>query len=434
MGALKSLLTKFLPHSWYQALVLPYHFALTLIGALRYGFPAKKLTVIGVTGTKGKSSVSDMLYAALKESGYAVAVASTIRFAIKDASEPNLFKMTLPGRGFIQKFLSRAAAAGCTHAVVEITSEATRNFRHKFLYLDALVFTNLQKEHIESHGSYEKYANAKLQIAAELARSPKRPRAIIANADDPASGPYLALPIEKKFPFSYSDAKGVVLSPGRASFSFDGVPFSMRLPGSFSVMNALAVARVAQFLGVPLPQVARALSSLERIPGRTERIEEGQDFVAVVDYAHTPDSLKALYGAYPGRKICVLGNTGGGRDSWKRPEMGRIADESCTEVILTDEDPYDEEPREIVDAMAKGMKRSPRIILDRREAIREAIRLALELSKSSLRQAQGSPHQSGVSVLITGKGTDPYIMKAKGEKVPWSDAQVVREELKKLLS
>lgn len=412
---MKRLLARHLPPWAYRALTTPYHFLLSFGSALLAGFPAKKLVVIGVTGTKGKSSVSDMLYAALRGSGRAVAVASTIRFAIKDASEPNLYKMTLPGRGFIQRFLAKAVKEGCTHAVVEITSESTRQFRHLFLDLDVLAFTNLQKEHIESHGSYEKYADAKFRIGRALARSPKRPRAIVANADDPESARYLALPVEDKRPFSLKDAHDLTPGPGRVSFSFRGERFDMRLPGSFTVMNAMAVAEAANAVGVPVKEVASALSALERIPGRTERVEEGQPFAVVVDYAHTPDSLKALYDAYPVRKICVLGNTGGGRDSWKRPEMGRIADEACAEVILTDEDPYDEDPREIVDAMAAGMKRTPRIEMDRRLAIREAIALA----------------RPGDAVLITGKGTDPYIMRAGGAKEPWSDAAVAREELKR---
>jgi UDP-N-acetylmuramoyl-L-alanyl-D-glutamate--2,6-diaminopimelate ligase len=219
-----------------------------------------------------------------------------------------------------------------------------------------------------------------------------------------------------KLPFSYSDATDIELKSGHASFTYEGVRFQLQLPGGFSIMNALAVIRAAQFAGVPLPTIAEALAQLERIPGRTERIEAGQNFTAVVDYAHTPDSLEALYTAYPERKICVLGNTGGGRDTWKRPEMGRIADQYCDEVILADEDPYDEDPRAILDAMATGMKRAPRIILDRREAIHTALTLA----------------QPGDAVLITGKGTDPYIMQAHGAKLPWSDAAVVREELQKL--
>lgn len=411
------LLKRILPRALVRPLLPLYHRIIGWFFAFIYGFPARRMTVIGVTGTKGKSSVSDMLYTVLRHAGYPVAVAGTIRFAIKDQSEPNRFKMTMQGRGFIQHFLKRALDQGCTHAVVEITSESTLQHRHRYLYQDALVFTNLQKEHIEAHGSFEQYAQAKRRIGNELVRSPKRPRAIIANADDAeASAHYLTLPVEKVFPFSYVDAKDVELAPGRASFTYEGVRFDLQLPGSFSVMNSLAVINAARFAGVPLETIADALRKLERIPGRTERIDRGQPFTVVVDYAHTPDSLAALYAAYPGRKVCVLGNTGGGRDTWKRPEMGRIADRECAEVILTDEDPYDEDPQQIVDAMAAGMDRTPRIIMDRRAAIAEALRLA----------------GPGDSVLITGKGTDPYIMRANGEKEPWSDAQVVGEELDRL--
>jgi len=416
INAIVRVLKAILP-MWLVRPLLPlYHRALAFLLALSYGFPAKHLTVIGVTGTKGKSSVSDMLFTVLRHAGYPAAVAGTIRFAINDDSQPNLYKMTMPGRGFIHEFLSRAKKAGAKYAVVEVTSESTVQFRHKYLYMNALVFTNLQKEHIESHGSFENYAAAKLKIGKELARSPKRPRAIIANADTEYSKPYLALPVEEKLPFSYEEAKDVELGPGKASFTYEGVRFSLHLPGSFSVMNALAVIKAAHFVGVPLDTIAEALGKLERIPGRTERIDEGQPFTAIVDYAHTPDSLSALYAAYPVRKVCVLGNTGGGRDTWKRPEMGKIADEQCAEVILTDEDPYDEDPHAIVDAMAAGMQRKPRIILDRREAIAAALKLA----------------QPGDAVLITGKGTDPYIMRANNTKEPWSDAQVVREELRTL--
>lgn len=413
---MKHLIERLLPFRVYRALVKPYHFAITLASAVANGFPARRLTVITVTGTKGKSSVTQMLFTVLQHAGYDAAVAGTISFAIKDEVRPNLYKMTLPGRGFIQRFLKEAADKGATHAVVEVTSESTLQYRHLFLDQNALIFTNLQKEHIESHGSFEKYAAAKLNIGKALARSPKRPRAIVANADNVHSAPYLALPVEQHLPFSYTEASDVVLGQGTASYTYKGVRFSLQLPGSFSIMNALAVTKAAEFLGVPLPTIASALSNLERIPGRTERIDAGQPFTAVVDYAHTPDSLSALYSAYPGRKICVLGNTGGGRDTWKRPEMGRIADDACAEVILTDEDPYDEDPRQIVEAMAAGMKREPLILMDRREAIRAALSRA----------------QPGDAVLITGKGTDPYIMKANGEKLPWSDSQVVREELARL--
>lgn len=412
-----SFLKRVVPEPVVEVLRSPYHALLSFLSSLYYGFPATKLTLIGVTGTKGKSTVTEMIYNTLTHAGYKTAVASTIRFAVGEDSHPNLFKMTLPGRGFIQKFLREAVDAGCTHAVVEISSESTKQFRHWFLFQNALVFTNLQKEHIEAHGSFEKYARAKLKIGKALIASSKRPRAIIANTDDPRSEPYLELPIEKKYPFSYKDATDIELRDGAVSFTYKHVRFSLHLPGSFSVKNALAVIRVGEFLRIPLETVAHALASIERIPGRTERIDEGQNFTVVVDYAHTPDSLSALYDAYPSEKICVLGNTGGGRDQWKRPEMGRIADERCKTVILTNEDPYDEDPHAIVNAMAKGMKRSPTIIMDRREAIAHALKEA----------------QAGENVLITGKGTDPYIMEAHGQKTSWSDAQVVKEELHKLL-
>lgn len=416
LSKLIELLKAILPKSLVRPLLPFYHRVLSFVMALSYGFPAKKLTVIGVTGTKGKSSVSDMLYTVLKHAGYPVAVAGTIRFAINEDSEPNLFKMTMPGRGFVQAFLAKAVKKGAKYAVLEITSESTVQHRHRYLYQNALVFTNLQKEHVESHGSFENYANAKLRIGHELARSPKRPRAIIPNGDDPRSAPYLALYVEEKRPFSFSEAENVSLTPGRAAFTYKDVRFTLQLPGSFSIMNALAVIKAAEFVGVPLPTVAEALQNLERIPGRTERIEEGQDFQAIVDYAHTPDSLRALYEAYPTRRICVLGNTGGGRDTWKRPEMGKIAETYCDHVILTNEDPYDEDPVQIVTQMADGMTKKPEIIMDRREAINKALSLA----------------KTGDAVLITGKGTDPYIMEANNTKTPWSDAQVVREELRNL--
>jgi UDP-N-acetylmuramoyl-L-alanyl-D-glutamate--2,6-diaminopimelate ligase len=400
-----------------RRLLSPYHYAWAICAAIWYGFPAKKMTAVGVTGTKGKSSVAEMLYAIFTEAGYETALAGTIRFAIGKESWPNFFKMTLPGRGFIQKFLAEARKKRCTHAVVEITSEAALQYRHLGLFLDALVFTNLQKEHLESHGGVEKYFRAKFTIGESLVASTKRPRMIVANGDDAYGAEFLTLPVEKRIPFSFSDAKDIQVSEENVSFSYGGVNFTIPQPGNFSVMNALAAIKTAEALGVPLETCAEALKKLSRIGGRAERIEMGQNFLAIVDYAHTPDSLRALYQTFEKRrKICVLGNTGGGRDAWKRPPMGKIADEECEKVILTNEDPYDEDPRKIVDAMVRGMSRSPEIIMDRREAIRAALRAA----------------RPGDAVLITGKGTDPFIMGAHGTKVPWSDADVVREELDKL--
>ncbi len=418
MYTLKRALERLISRKLYRALVVPYHLVYTFVRALQYGFPANKLTVIGVTGTKGKSSVTEMIAASLTQAGHTVAVSSTIHFKIGDEVRPNKYKMTLPGHGFIQKFLAEAVAKGADFAVVELTSEGALQYRHLLLSLDALVFTNLEKEHLESHGgSMEKYFAAKFRIARSLSRSGKRPRAIISNADNVYGRRMLTLKVESHIPFMLSDAKDLSLANERSEFEYEGTHFSLPHPGAFSVMNALAAIKTAAFFRVPLATTAVALAGLTRIPGRAEHIDEGQKFLAVVDYAHTPDSLRALYGAYSTRrKICVLGNTGGGRDTWKRPEMGCIAEEFCSEVVLTNEDPYDEDPTAILEAMAKNMKKAPRIILDRTEAIRTALSLA----------------SAGDAVLITGKGTDPYIMGAGGQKTPWSDAQVVREELIKL--
>ncbi len=402
-----------------RILLAPYHYAWALLSALWYRFPAKQLVVIGVTGTKGKSSVAEMLYTILTAAGHKTALAGTIRFVIGTESRPNLFKMTLPGRGFIQRFLAEALAKKCTYTIVEITSEAALQYRHLGLELNGLIFTNLQKEHVESHGSLENYFRAKFAIGKALVRSPKRPLSVVAHAHDTYGAKFLTLPVEKQIPFSLADSTEVKTNENGVSFSYGGQHFTLPLPGEFNILNALAAIKMAEVCGVPLTTCAEALKGLVRIQGRVERIEAGQDFIAIVDYAHTPDSLKALYSAFQTqRKICVLGNTGGGRDTWKRPEMGRIADEMCDEVILTNEDPYDEDPRTIVDAMANGMKRAPEIIMDRREAIRAALRTA----------------RPGDAVLISGKGTDPFIMGPRGTRMPWDDANVVREELERLLA
>jgi len=418
LSNLKRILETLIPPYLLSRLLAAYHFLFSWGSALWYGFPSRKLFVIGVTGTKGKSSVAEMTNAILEEAGYRTALASTIRFKVDKNSRANLFKMTMPGRGFLQKFLRDAKDADCTHAVLEITSEGARQFRNNGIDLDALIFTNIAPEHIESHGSYEAYKEAKLAIGMSLVRSPKRPRTIVANAEDEVGKRFLALPVEQKLPFELSNAEPYQTLQNKTSMTWRGTTFEMPFPGLFTIKNALAAATLAEALRIAPEIIGRALQHMQPILGRVERIEAGQDFSAIVDYAHTPDSLRALYDAFPhARKICVLGNTGGGRDTWKRKEMGAIADTACDTVILTNEDPYDEDPVGIVEAMAAGMLRRPRIIMDRREAIRHALESA----------------KTGDAVLISGKGTDPYIMGARGERTPWSDAKVVEEELQKIL-
>ncbi len=414
-----SMLKKIVPE-WLVRPFLPlYHRILAFLMACSYGFPVRKLTVIGITGTKGKSTTAEMVFAVLRKAGHRTALLSTIRFAIENNSEPNLFKMTFPGRGFAQAFMRKALDAGCTHVVVEITSESVLQYRHWFLELDGLIVTNVQREHIESHGSFAKYVDAKRAIVDALVHSPKGFRVLVANADVPESNAFLSARVLQVIGFSSHELKNLDRHDHGVSFNYEGIHFSLPIAGTFNAMNALAAIKLGEAFGVPPAVAAKALATLPVVRGRVEHIEAGQNFLTIVDYAHTPDSLSALYETFPDRrKICVLGNTGGGRDTWKRPEMGRIADEACEKVILTNEDPYDEDPRVIVEAMARGMERAPEIIMDRREAIRAALRAA----------------RPGDVVLISGKGTDPFIMGAHGTKMPWSDARVVQEELERLLS
>jgi UDP-N-acetylmuramoyl-L-alanyl-D-glutamate--2,6-diaminopimelate ligase len=299
-----------------------------------------------------------------------------------------------------------------------MTSEGARQYRHRGIELNALIFTNLAPEHIESHGSFAAYADAKLEIGKQLARSRKRPRIMVANADDKESTRYLTLPVEDVLPYSLSAQKPYISDEHGGFFTFENEKISLQLPGEFSLKNALAAATLARGMGIHPSVIRRALERIRDIPGRAERIDAGQDFTVVVDYAHTPDSLIALYEAYKkSRKICVLGSTGGGRDTWKRPVMGRIAEEHCDVVLLTDEDPYDEDPGQIIEDIVHGMTKRPEIVMDRRLAIRQALRLA----------------RTGDAVLITGKGTNHEIYGPHGSTTPWSDTAVTREEIETLV-
>ncbi|MHB1118356.1 MAG: Mur ligase family protein [Minisyncoccota bacterium] len=408
----------FIPRKIYQFFQPAYHYTLTLLGALIYRFPSRHIKVVAITGTKGKTSTAEIVNAILEEAGYKTAVAGTLRFKIDREEERNLYKMTIPGRFFLQKFLRRAVKAGCDWAVIEMTSEGARQYRHKWVNLDALIFTNLSPEHIESHGSFEKYLDAKLSIARSLARSPKRPRIIVANADNEYAGQFLAVEADIKTTYTLKDAFPYTLEKDGMSFTFMGSPLRAHLSGAFNLSNMLAGVAFARTISIAPEVIRRALEKFRGVRGRVEHINEGQDFDVIVDYAHTADSLEKVYEVFQdSRKICVLGGTGGGRDSWKRPAMGAIADAHCDEVILTNEDPYDEDPMQIIEGVRAGVRSGKAtIILDRREAIAAALTKA----------------HTGDTVIITGKGTDPYIMGPRGEKTPWDDATVAREELAKL--
>ncbi len=415
-----SAIKRLLPKKVFSFLQIPYHFFLAFLGALIYRFPTQKLVLIGITGTKGKTTTAELVNAVLEEAGFKTALAGTLRFKIGKESKPNLFKMTMPGRFFLQKFFREAVSAGCAYGIVEITSEGAKQFRHRFLALDALIFTNIAPEHIESHGSYENYLAAKLSIGKQLSRSKKSLKLFVGNKDDAKTEKFLKLGFKNSKLFSLKDTEKLQLSKDGVSFLWNKKEIKTKLVGEFNVYNCLAALSLGEAFQIPADKMITALQNFNGVPGRVEEVKAGQDFTVVVDYAHTPESLEALYKAYKNyRKICVLSGTGGGRDKWKRPKMGEIASRYCESIILTDEDPYDEDPLAIISDIKKGITNpNIEVEIDRRIAISKA------LKKAMLDDV----------VLITGKGTDPYIMGPNGMRTPWSDVQVAKEELKKILT
>jgi UDP-N-acetylmuramoyl-L-alanyl-D-glutamate--2,6-diaminopimelate ligase len=417
MNKILRAIEKLIPKKIYRFFQPAYHYSLALLGAIIYRFPGKKLYVLTVTGTKGKTSTVEIVNAILEEAGYTTAIISTLRFKIGKTEERNLFKMTMPGRFFVQKMLRRAVSEKCDYALIETTSEGARFFRHKFIYPNGLIFTNLSPEHIESHGSFENYLNAKLSIAKEVEKSPKPKKVLVVNGDDKHGDKFLNFKVDDKRKFFISDAKPFELYEYGMDFTFNGEKIHTRLSGEFNLYNILAAISFAKSQNIDGQIIKRAIEKFGGIRGRLEKIEVGQDFTVIVDYAHTADSMEKVYQIFQNhRKICVFGATGGGRDKWKRPEMGRVADAYCDEIILTDDDSYDENPEEIAGEVASGIKnKTATVLTDRREAIREGLKRA----------------KTGDVVLITGKGTDPYLMGPNNTKTEWDDATVVREELAK---
>jgi len=387
---LKSLIKKIIP----DFLLSSYHYFLSWIGAFLYRFPSKKLTVIGVTGTSGKSTVVELTAKIFEEARFKTASISSIKFKIGDKEWENKLKMTMPGRMKLQKFLKQAVKAGCKYVVLEVTSEGIKQFRHKFIDFDVAVFTNLSPEHIESHGSFEKYRATK----AKLFQQTKKIHII--NIDDKNAGHFLKYSAEKKIKYGINDA--------------EILPKDLKLLGKFNLYNAITATKIAMSQGISLEICKRALEKVKGIPGRMEIIVR-EPFTVVVDYAHTPEALEQVYKTLSDKRmICVLGSCGGGRDKWKRPVLGKIAAQYCNQVIITNEDPYDENPMEIINQVAENTKAEK--ILDRKQAIKKAIELA----------------QREDVVIITGKGSEPWMCVKNGKKMPWDDREVVKEELKRL--
>jgi UDP-N-acetylmuramoyl-L-alanyl-D-glutamate--2,6-diaminopimelate ligase len=403
-----------------------YHFLWAWSAAKLRRHPSKKIFVIGVTGTKGKTTTLELINAILEAAGKKTAISSSLRVKIGDQSQKNWTGNTMPGRGFIQKFLTRAVAAQCGYALIEVSSEGVVAHRHKFVDWNFGVLTNLAPEHIESHGSFEKYRAAKLEFLEYVLTCGGK---VFLNEDDPHF-PFFseALVNAQTFPFSMrGDVLERYLPKESASRAAAGAPFVPRgleglpvaakfLLSDFNKSNIACAVAVAKELGVGEPVIQDAISNFKGVPGRLNILTVG-GYTAVVDYAHTPESLEAAYQAVKpksgGRLLCILGACGGGRDMWKRPEFGKIAAQNCDEIFLTEEDPYNEKPEDIVAQIRSGVMamnfptNHVHDVPSRREAIAQAVAMMRE----------------GDVVIGTGKGSEDWIHYANGKKVPWNEKE-----------
>ncbi|MFH1866608.1 MAG: UDP-N-acetylmuramoyl-L-alanyl-D-glutamate--2,6-diaminopimelate ligase, partial [Patescibacteria group bacterium] len=389
-----------------------------------------------------------MICHSLEELGFSCGLISTATIKIGERIWLNDLKMTMPGRLKLQRYLRQMVKAGSKYAVVETSSEGIAQWRHLGINYDAAIFTNLTPEHLETHGSWENYVEAKLKLWASLGRSRKKttkhsgsiPKVSVINGDDPSCLKFLKFRAEQSYLYTikiknqipgWQLVKATIVSSSSREIKFEvsGIPFVLKLGGIFNVYNALAATTYLLSQGFTLAEAARALKTFPGVPGRLEFIETGQPFKVVVDYAHTPESLEAVYqtltiNQVKNKLIAVLGSCGGGRDKDKRSKLGALAGQYADYVIVTNEDPYDEDPQTIIETVAQGvvgvgkeMGKNLWKVLDRRQAITQALGLA----------------KPDDTVVITGKGSEQWLV-TRQEKVSWDDRQVVKEEIKKLLA
>lgn len=421
-----------------------YHKLQAKWAGFRHGHPAQKIKVIGVTGTKGKTSVCTMIASILDAAGIKNAMETTISTKIGDKIIPHTTKarwVTTPPASVIQNFLKKAVEEKCEYAILETTSQAIDQNRIFGIDFDVLVYTNLSHDHLEYHKTKENYLAAKLQV---FKNNPEAK--FVINMDDPNWNKFYSLPAKDKFLFSAKKSvdHGAIarkILPGADSITFTAVHdigqtiVALKIPGVFNVLNALAAFCTGLALNIDSEKIKAGLENIDLISGRMESINvsKKQDFTVLVDYAHNPDSLKNVYETVKeslknrgGQLIAVLGATGR-RDKTKRPIMGALAGHYADLIILTNEDPYDEDPMEIIEQVASGIHQGAKKkhqwrlhynwwkVLDRAQAITKAIR---EAKKDDI-------------VLITGKGAEEVMAVGLDKFIPFSDRKIAREELMK---
>lgn len=429
---MKTLIRKLTP----EPILLAYHKVLGWLAAAKYGFPAREMIVIGITGTKGKTSTANYMWSVMHAAGYKAGLISSANFRMDTIEEPNPHHMTMPSPFLIQKKMREMVARGITVMAMEMTSEGMKQYRHTGIPVDIAVFTNLTPEHLASHRhNFKVYKRAKAPLFRDSLQHKNKtihgiqiPRVLIANTDSPHAEYYLQFPADKKI--TYGIQSGDILAThilsDRAGTSFTVGELNVRLsiPGVFNIYNALPALAAGRALGISDDVIVRGLASLSIIPGRMELIEEGQDFTVIVDYAHEPASLGALLSAADamredGKKIILLtGVIGGGREP--RIPLAKLGAERADYLIITNEDPYEKDPTLLIEELTVAAESNGKVrgtdlfpILDRTEAIRKALSLAEE----------------GAIVLIAGKGAEQTMMTKNGA-VPWNERAIVRTILK----
>ena len=410
--------------------------ALSHASAWFYGYPSRELAVVGITGTDGKTTTAYLATSVLEAAGIPVGRLGTVDVYIGGEESLDTDRMTTPEAPEVQRLLRRMVDAGCRAAIVESTSHGLALHRLADVDYDVACFTNITGDHLDFHETFEAYREAKAQLFAALSRETGKdvPRSAVVNADDPSANFMLgqsdATPIRFGMEAQEAEllARNVVLRADGTDFRIltpaGPAEVSISLPAIFNVSNALAAAGIGLALGLPPQVVAQGLRNCPGVPGRMERIEAGQPFAALVDYAHTGDAvrkvLSVLREVTPGKLILVVG-AAGERDPGRRFGVARAAADAADLAVFTSEDPRSEDPAEIVAEIGRhaeqaGRKRGTHFVElpDRREAIAHALDHAGE----------------GDTVVVCGKGHEQSII--YGETViPWDDRVVLREELAK---
>jgi len=389
----------------------------------RYGWPARGLRVIAVTGTNGKTTTANYINEILKQAGYKTAMFTTAVIEVAGESKINNLNATVASVSRMQQFLNEARRYKVDFVILEVTSHSLHQHKLDGVPIEAAIMTNLTQDHLDYHKTMEKYAAAKGLLFA------RNPRYIVLNRDDDwfdYFDRYLAE--EQKITYGKSEDADVRISDIRlykkgseATLAFDHQEKSQLatyLPGEYNVFNMAAAASICYVLGVSMSDIKNGIASLEGIPGRFERATKDETYEVIVDYAHTPDALEKLLEATRNitkKRIILVFGACGDRDALKRPIMGKIAAKLADEIILTDEESYNENPDKIRRDIYAGIEESKATnktteIADRREAIRHALNIA----------------KKDDTILITGMGHEQFRI-INGEKLPWNDTNIVRE-------